>query len=263
MPITEARLKKIALSFPGANESSSYGQPAFKIEKTFFTRLRREDDSIVLIVDSIDERDMMLEADPKTFFITDHYKNHPTVLVRIARIDAETLRAMLERRWRAIAPKKAMKGPPPSAAPPCKTAKPKRKAWRMALTKAQARKIALSFPGAYEKSSYGDPAIFVGKTLFTQVGSHKREAIMLLTQTLEERDHLVAADPDTFYITDHFKNYKGLLAHIGKLDAKTFRALLERRWRATAPKAPIKKINGKTAKAARPVHVAHPSTGSG
>ena len=113
------------------------------------------------------------------------------------------------------------------------------------MSKAQARKIALSFPGAYEKLSYGTQTVFVGKKVFTQVGSHQREAIMLLTQTLEERDHLIAADPQTFYITDHFKTYKGLLAHIGKLDAKTFRVLLERRWQAIAPKALVK---GATAK---------------
>jgi hypothetical protein len=118
----------------------------------------------------------------------------------------------------------------------------------MPLTKAQARKIALSFPGAYEKLSYGTPAFFVGKKLFTQVGSHRREAIMLLTQSIEERDHLIAADPGTFYITDHFKNYKGLLAHIAKLDAKTFRILLERRWRAIAPKKLLKETDTASAK---------------
>jgi hypothetical protein len=110
------------------------------------------------------------------------------------------------------------------------------------MTKAQARKIALSFPGTHEKMSYGTETVFVGKKVFTQIGSHKREAIMLLTDTLEERDHLITADPETFYITDHFKTYKGLLAHIGKLDAKTFRILLERRWRAIAPKALQKEI---------------------
>ena len=118
----------------------------------------------------------------------------------------------------------------------------------MALTKAQARKIAASFPSAYEKPSYGTPAFFVGKKLFVQVGSHKREAIMLLTQSFEERDHLLAADPSTFYITDHFKNYKGLLAHINKLDAKTLRALLERRWQAIAPKKLVKEVEAKRAK---------------
>jgi len=127
MPITEADLKKIALSFPGANESSSYGQPSFKIEKTFFTRLRGEDDSIVLIVDSIDERDMMIEADPKTFFITAHYKDYPSVLARMARIDAATLRGMLERRWRAIAPKKLVKEIEGGAAPAKTVAKKKKR----------------------------------------------------------------------------------------------------------------------------------------
>jgi hypothetical protein len=105
MPITEAILRKVALSFPGAHEEPSYGQPAYKIEKKFFTRLRAEDASIVWMVDSIDERDALIEMDPKTYFITDHYKNYPSVLVRISRLNETMLRKMLERRWRAIAPK--------------------------------------------------------------------------------------------------------------------------------------------------------------
>ena len=106
MALTKARFRKIVLSFPEAHEKSSYGNPAIFVAKKFFTRLRSEDDSVVLIVGSIDERDMMIESDPKTFHITDHYRDYPSVLVRIGRINERTLRAMLERRWRAIAPKK-------------------------------------------------------------------------------------------------------------------------------------------------------------
>jgi hypothetical protein len=109
MSVTKAQLKKIALSFPGSNDNPSYGKPAFCIGKKFFTRWRDEEDSIVLIVESIDERDMLLEADPKTFFITDHYRNYPSVLARAAKLDATTLRGMLERRWRKIAPKSLQK----------------------------------------------------------------------------------------------------------------------------------------------------------
>ena len=109
MALTKAQLKKIALSFPEALEKTSYGNPAFFIAKKFFTRHRSEDDSIVLIVDSIDERDMMMEADPKTFFITDHYKDYPSVLARMARVNAKTVEGMLARRWRKIAPKKLVK----------------------------------------------------------------------------------------------------------------------------------------------------------
>jgi hypothetical protein len=110
--VTKAQLKTIALSFPGVVEAPSYGKPAYLVIKKFFTRWRDEENSIVLIVDSIDERDMLLEADPKTFFITDHYKNYPSVLAYASKIDAKTLRGMLERRWKKLAPKKLLQSSP-------------------------------------------------------------------------------------------------------------------------------------------------------
>ena len=67
MALSKAQMRKIVLSFPGATESTSYGHPSFKIEKKFFTRLRAEDNSMVLIVDSMDERDMLLEAGSDCF----------------------------------------------------------------------------------------------------------------------------------------------------------------------------------------------------
>jgi hypothetical protein len=125
MAITAAQLKKVALSFPGAIEAASYGQPAFKIEKKFFTRLRQEDGSIVWIVDSIDERDALIEMDPKTYFITDHYRNYPSVLVRMSRLTEAMLRKMLERRWRAVASKKLIKAL--ESAPPATNSAPRKR----------------------------------------------------------------------------------------------------------------------------------------
>jgi hypothetical protein len=107
--ITAAELRKIALSLPGVAVGTSYGKPSFLLAGKFFTRLREEDDSLVLIVGSIDERDMLLESDPGLFHITDHYRNYPAVLARMSLLDAALLRSMLERRWRAIAPKKLLK----------------------------------------------------------------------------------------------------------------------------------------------------------
>ena len=108
--VTPAQLKRIALSFPGVEEGTSYGAPSFLLAKKFFTRLRSEDNSIVLIVGSIDERDMLLESDPALFHITAHYRNYPAVLARLDRLDASGLKAMLDRRWRMIAPKKLLNG---------------------------------------------------------------------------------------------------------------------------------------------------------
>jgi len=107
--VSHAELRRIALSFPAASEGTSYGKPSFLIAGKFFTRLRSEDDSLVLVVGSIDERDMLLESDPALFHITDHYRNYPAVLARRTVIDAATLHGMLERRWRVIVPKKLVK----------------------------------------------------------------------------------------------------------------------------------------------------------
>ncbi|HUO93447.1 MAG TPA: hypothetical protein VMU22_11020 [Rhizomicrobium sp.] len=107
--LTAAQFRKIALSFPGTREGTSYGMPSILLLDKFFTRLRKEDNSAVLHVDSIDERDMLIEAEPRTFHITDHYKNYPDVLARLEKLDAATLRSLLERRWRAMVPKKMLK----------------------------------------------------------------------------------------------------------------------------------------------------------
>lgn len=107
--VSEVELRRIALSFPATSEGTSYGKPSFLVSQKFFTRLRSEDNSLVLVVGSIDERDMLLESDPALFHITDHYRNYPAVLARRSVIDAATLHGMLERRWRVLAPKKLVK----------------------------------------------------------------------------------------------------------------------------------------------------------
>jgi hypothetical protein len=126
--VTPAQFKKIALSFAEAHEKPSYGSPAIFVAKKFFTRLRKEDNSAVLIVHDMEHRNMMLELDPQTYHITAHYKDYPAVLVRMERISPDELKIMLERRWRQIAPKKVLrdidaKSQAPAKAPPAKKKK--------------------------------------------------------------------------------------------------------------------------------------------
>jgi hypothetical protein len=107
--MTEDEVREIALSFPGVSEGKSYGAPAFVVNKKFFTRLRRDDASLVLLEVSFDEREMLMEAEPETFHFTAHYKDYPSVLARIATLHPGSLRNFLERRWRKIAPKTLVK----------------------------------------------------------------------------------------------------------------------------------------------------------
>ena len=107
--MTLEEMRGIVLGFPGAEEGASYGQPSFLVNKKFFTRLRKEDASLVLLDVSFDEREMLMEAEPKTFHFTAHYKDYPAVLARLESLHPGSFRAFLERRWRKIAPRKAVK----------------------------------------------------------------------------------------------------------------------------------------------------------
>ena len=107
--MTADEMDAIVMSFPGAEKGISYGRPSYKVNGKFFTRLRREDDSMVLLEVSFDEREMLIEAEPATFHFTAHYKDYPSVLARIATLHPGSFSNFLERRWRKIAPKKLVK----------------------------------------------------------------------------------------------------------------------------------------------------------
>ena len=74
--------------------------PSLKLRGKFFTRHRTEDDSMVVKVGSMDERDFLLKTKPSVFFITDHYRDYPAVLVRLATVGPQLLADMLEQAWR-------------------------------------------------------------------------------------------------------------------------------------------------------------------
>jgi hypothetical protein len=109
MAMTADEVRALVLSFPNTEEGTAYGHPAFKAFGKFFTRIRAEDDSLVLTAIGFDEREMLMEADPETFHITPHYRNYPAVLARLSKVDPETVRGLLDRRWREAAPKKLLK----------------------------------------------------------------------------------------------------------------------------------------------------------
>jgi hypothetical protein len=110
--MTPDAFKALVLSLPETEEGTAWGKPAFKACGKFFTRLRSEDDSVVVYVDSQDQRDMLIEAEPATFHITDHYRNYPIVLARLSEVDPAWLASALKRRWRAIVPARVAKAHP-------------------------------------------------------------------------------------------------------------------------------------------------------
>jgi hypothetical protein len=99
-----ARLRAAAAHLPEVEESTWYGTPALKVGGKGFARLKDAETLVVLC--ALDEKEMLMAADPEVFFETDHYKGWPAVLVRLKAINASQLRHRLERAWRFRAPKR-------------------------------------------------------------------------------------------------------------------------------------------------------------
>jgi hypothetical protein len=101
-------VRAFALRLPGVEAGTSYGTAALKVRSKLFVRLKEDGETIVLRTDDY-EREHLLGSAPETFFITDHYREHPWVLIRLARADPAALEALVSEAWRRVAPPRLVK----------------------------------------------------------------------------------------------------------------------------------------------------------
>jgi hypothetical protein len=102
-------VRKIALAWPEVEDGTSYGTPALKVRKKLLVRLKEDGDSLVMPGVPPEERDMLVESQPKLFYFTDHYKNYPMVLIRLSKAKRSNVEPLLRRQWRALASKAAVR----------------------------------------------------------------------------------------------------------------------------------------------------------
>ncbi len=108
MPDAFERVRKLALAFPGVEESLTFGTPSLKVSGKLLAQIWKDGESLILSMDIL-ERDLRIQAEPDLFFITDHFRDWPSVLVRISQIDDDGLSDLIERAWRRRAPKKQVR----------------------------------------------------------------------------------------------------------------------------------------------------------
>lgn len=97
-------VRRIALSLPGVEEGPCYGTSGFRVSGRLFARIREDGATLVVRIDR-DSRDILLEANPASFFVTEHYRGRDWMLIRLARVTLEELREQLLAAWRRRAPR--------------------------------------------------------------------------------------------------------------------------------------------------------------
>ena len=102
---TFASVRKAAAGLPDIEEGTAYGSPALKVRGKLLTCLAvhksAEPNSLVVRI-GFQDRDDLIEADPATYYLTDHYVDYPAVLVRLSRIPPDALRDLLAGAWRFV-----------------------------------------------------------------------------------------------------------------------------------------------------------------
>lgn len=98
-------IRELLADLPGVEEGFSYGTRAFKVGKKLIARIHQKEDALVVKAD-FDEREKLMQANPVTYYITDHYLNYPFVLVRLPTVQRQELRELLVKAWRKEAPKR-------------------------------------------------------------------------------------------------------------------------------------------------------------
>jgi len=98
-------VRQIALSLPGAEESTAYGSPVFKIHGKIFAGIpvnkAVEPDSLMVCIDFDGRAELLAEA-PEVYYLRDHYKDYPAVLLRLNRVDSDALRDLLRGAWHFV-----------------------------------------------------------------------------------------------------------------------------------------------------------------
>ena len=91
-------VESIGRTLPGVELTTTWGKGALKVNGKMFVCMAShksaEPNTLVVMMDFA-ARDALLEDDPDTYYLKDHYLNYPCVLVRLSRVRADALRDLV------------------------------------------------------------------------------------------------------------------------------------------------------------------------
>jgi hypothetical protein len=101
-------VEAIGRTLPDVEVTTAWGQPALRVRGKMFACMAShksaEPNSLVVMMDFA-ERDALVEDDPGTYYLKEHYVNYPCVLVRLTRIRTDALRDLVAGAHRFVSAK--------------------------------------------------------------------------------------------------------------------------------------------------------------
>jgi hypothetical protein len=91
-------VESIGRTLPDVEVTTTWGQPALKVRGKMFVCIAShksaEPNTLVVMMDFAD-RDALIEDDPATYYLKEHYVNYPCVLVRLSHVHDDALRDLV------------------------------------------------------------------------------------------------------------------------------------------------------------------------
>ncbi len=95
------------------------------------------------------------------------------------------------------------------------------------------REILLALPGVEEGTCYGTAAFRVRKKLLTRLWEDAETLVVRVDE--QHRVALLKADPETFFITEHYAGTPSLLVRLKQVERQALQDVLLHSWRRSAP----------------------------
>ncbi len=105
-------VESVGRTLPDVEVTTTWGQPTLKVHGRMFVCIAShksaEPDTLVVMMDFAD-RDALIEEDPGTYYLKEHYVDYPCVLVRLSRVRPDALRDLVIGAHRYVSGKRRRK----------------------------------------------------------------------------------------------------------------------------------------------------------
>jgi len=91
-------VESIGRALPDVEVTTAWGTPALKVRGKMFVCLasnRSAEPNTLVVMMDFAERDALIEEDPESYYLKDHYLNYPCVLVRLSHVSEDALRDLV------------------------------------------------------------------------------------------------------------------------------------------------------------------------
>ena len=103
---------------------------------------------------------------------------------------------------------------------------------------------SVNWPGVEESLSWGTSALKCNKKLICRI---REPGVLVLICDMDDKQFLMASQPDIYFETDHYKGYPAVLIRLLEIDPADLEERLEKTWRSVAKKSQIAEYESRTA----------------